>query len=889
MDEIGLLFAAAGLATGLFGVVLGVAVAILGVERAMTLGDELRRIRARLDALESRPAVAAPSEGVRVEAPVEAGVSDAPAAEPDADAQVDAAASAGEPIADAAAPGPVDGAPEAPPEKAPSAPKPAPRPAFVFPSPERIAVFLAASVGGLALLFGGLFALVAVLESGLLGPALRVCLGLIGGTVLWVVGAALRGRVRFVGSALEGAGMGVLYGALFAAHGYYRLLGPLPTFGLMAAIASVAALRAAVHTDRFMAWLGLVGGLLAPVLVSTGNNGAVGLFAYLSLLLAGNAAIATKRRWPDITLGASLGAAALYLGWTVAWYGVDSVWIALLAAFALQVPLAASAALVGTREGESAALRHVLIASGVVGAAFFPVLALPWVYAMDATFVDPRSGLQIVQLGGPTRILGAVALSALPVPLWLAGRVRGQALISAVPSLAVGALIALWAGSWATMQGGDAVLLAGAVAPLAVGLVVHVAARRTGAALLLVLPALALVLAVAPALDISGGLYAAGVVAVVLLCAVGAFTSGPGALSTGAVLTVAFSLFLAAEQADSLGSTWVLGATLVALGGLSAPPLLRRWSSDRLPSVPWLGALLSGPAVFPALYVLWEDGWGVGFIGLLPALLGVHGLIVSAVLVRGYRQPRHSPLLALAVAVAVLGATFALPVQFQEKWLTVGWALEGFALAALSGRVRHPLLRWGSVALGLVIGVRLLLNPYALAYGDTTGWPVLNWTLYTWGVPTLALVGSAWFVGRSAPTEGRNWLGWAPTALYVLAMLTGFALVNVEVSHAFQDAGPVELGGATMLQGMVRSLGWASWGLFLLVLGVPTRSRVTRFVGFAFLMLAAGKVFVYDIYSLPGFVRVGSFIGLGVLLIISALLFDRIVMRAGDPQKPEGA
>ena len=33
--------------------------------------------------------------------------------------------------------------------------------------------------------------------------------------------------------------------------------------------------------------------------------------------------------------------------------------------------------------------------------------------------------------------------------------------------------------------------------------------------------------------------------------------------------------------------------------------------------------------------------------------------------------------------------------------------------------------------------------------------------------------------------------------LRILAMFTGFALVNVEVSHAFQDAGPIELGGHT--------------------------------------------------------------------------------------------
>ncbi|MCA9570215.1 MAG: DUF2339 domain-containing protein, partial [Myxococcales bacterium] len=324
------------------------------------------------------------------------------------------------------------------------------------------------------------------------------------------------------------------------------------------------------------------------------------------------------------------------------------------------------------------------------------------------------------------------------------------------------------------------------------------------------------------------------------------------------------------------------------LGAVPFVSLRSDWKLDPFPALGWMPGTLAGVALFPAAYVAWDVVLGPSVIGLLPLLLGFHALLVTAVLIRAHGLRLEHPAVVVSVILVLAGVTFALPIQVQEKWLTVGWAMEGLALAWIGLRVRHPLARWGSVLLGVTVAVRLLANPWALEYGSTAGWPVLNWTLYTWGVPTLCLVGSAMGLERTRP-EHNDGLDWAPQALRILAMLTGFALVNVEVSHAFQDAGPVELGGATMLQGMVRSLGWASWGLFLLVLGVPTRSRVTRFVGFAFLMLAAGKVFVYDIYSLPGFVRVGSFIGLGVLLIISALLFDRIVMRAGDPQKPEGA
>ena len=46
-----------------------------------------------------------------------------------------------------------------------------------------------------------------------------------------------------------------------------------------------------------------------------------------------------------------------------------------------------------------------------------------------------------------------------------------------------------------------------------------------------------------------------------------------------------------------------------------------------------------------------------------------------------------------------------------------------------------------------------------------------------------------------------------------------------------------------------------------------------------FVLLAAVKVFVVDLWSLPGFIRVGSLLGLGVFLIVAAFLFERLVLR----------
>jgi uncharacterized membrane protein len=854
--------AALGAGLGLCGLLAAGAVAAVALDRLGALAMQVRVLEGRLRALEDAPRAPAVPAPLPVSEPL------APA-EPAGLLTVDPEPTVAPPELPA---------PEvpAPPPIAPVPPRPAPRPAWTPPalSPERIAVWLGASIGAFALLIGGLLGLVAVAEAGWLGPAARVCFAMVAGTGLWVVGAALQGRVKVLPGALSGAGMGTLFGALFAAHGYYGLIGPLPTFGLLVAVAGLAGVRAVVHDARFMAWLGLIGAILAPVLVSTGNNGAVGLFAYLTLVLTGWTAAASIRRWPDIVLGAALGSGALYAGWTVSWYEPGSAWIAWIGAFVMAVPFAALAAR-SPEPGPHAVHALALRLVGALGASMWLVLALPWVLPIDALFIDPRSGLEVVRPQGLLREFGLLAVCALPVPLWLAGRWRAEPVTSGASSV-FGSLLALaWGLGWARADHLDAWLSVGVVAPLFVGLLVHAGNRWAG----LVLPVLLLpVVAVAVRVQVElpdGPAVAALALVLVLAGVLGSRTSTSGALLPAVAAAVGVLLAAYEARTEPDGTLWGVGPALAAIGAISAAALASRWRDDRLPELAWFGGVLVGPALFPALYVAWRDTLGLDAIGGLPLVLGLHGLLVAAVLVRLHRQGPNSPVLALAVAVALAGVTFALPVQIQERWLTVGWALECAALAWLATRLRHPLLPAGAVALAGVVGVRLLLNPWSLAWGDTGGWPVLNWTLYSWGVPTLALVAAAHWLQRAGTPV-------APVMLRVLAMLTGFALVNVQVSDAFQDAGPVELGGSTMLQGMVRSLAWGGWGMLLLVIGLVADSRLTRFVGFSFILLAAFKVFVYDLWSLPGFVRVGSLLGLGFTLLVAAFLFERLVLRRTD-------
>ncbi len=753
------------------------------------------------------------------------------------------------------------------------------------PSPERVVVWIAAAIGAFMLIVGVLFGLVAVARTGWFGPSTRVAMSLVGGTVVWVFAGVLRGRVLVLPSALEGVAMGTLFGGIFAMGTYYSLIGPLPTFGLLVAVSGVAALRAVVHNDRFMAHLGLIGGLMAPILVSTGESTGVGLFAYLFLLMIGTVSAAAFRGWFDVIALAATGTGLLFSAWSIGSYAPQSVPVALVAAFALAIPFGAAVA----RTPKETSFSGVAVTvAGTYGAALFPLLATAWVLPVDSAFTDPRTGVLIVQAQGPAIWFGAAAVSLLSIPLLIGARVRQQLLIALVGTAVAIPALMTWFGGWAAVeQEVTPLLVAGLLGPLAVGLLIYIAERGTGAALAALALATGLLLGTAPLIGVASSLFGVSVIAFAVLAALGPWTSSDGALSLAGVLSLAFALTMGGLMVEDIGAAWLVGPTLASLTLLSVPALAGRWTDDRVPVLSHLGAVLAAPLFAPALYLAWRHGLGEGVIGLLPVLIGGYGLLTAGVLVRAHKVKSSDPTLAVAVGVALLGLTFALPLQVWEKWLTVGWALEAAALGWLSTKLTHPLLRWSSVVLGLTIGVRLLINPWALAWGHAGGWPILNWTLYTWGVPTLCLVAAAYWVQQSKPEKGPDLLMPAPVMLRLLAMLTGFALVNVQVSHAFQDAGPLELGGQTTLQGMVRSLAWGGWGMTLLIIGLVVASRYTRFLGFSFLLLAAAKVLVYDIWSLPGFVRVGSLMGLGIILLVAAFLFERLVLRDGTTPDDE--
>jgi uncharacterized membrane protein len=647
----------------------------------------------------------------------------------------------------------------------------------------------------------------------------------------------------------------------------YHLFSSTVASALMVAVTAVATLRAAKTGQRFMAHIALIGGLLTPILVSTGTNRPVSFFAYLALLSAGVVAAAVYRRWWDVIAVAALGTGLLHISWTTTWYVADQAPYGLLGAFLLALPLAAASA---------SRSRPVYYAS-VGGGTLLSLLAIPWLIPVEPVFYDPRSGEMVVRTSLQATAWAALAIAVLPVPLWLAGR-RQEHIAAGLPGAIVATLLPLvFAFGWGPMDDPPRVWLAiGALAALATGTLATAGSEQSARALLPVPAAagLALVLGVGSGAMV-GAHYGPAACLLVILGLALARSARSGWMLAPVLFGAGMPLLSASHRVEELGLTWSLAPILVTAALLSQVPLVLNWK--RAPRVPPAVAALTGLVLLWPLQRIWVAGLGDGILGLMPLLVAGNALLAASVLLKKRQLGRDDWMLALFVGVVLFGLSAAMPMQLQERWLTVAWAIEAAALAAISGKVTHPLVRGFSLALCAVVGVRLLINPAALSWGDTAGLPILNWTLYSWGIPMICVALCAvWLPDKD---DEKDPLYWTPLPLIILSLLIGFALVNVQVSHGFQNAGPIELGGKGVYQGMVRSISWAAYGMSILLLGLFGNVRALRFVGFAFVLVAAGKVFGFDLWGMTGFIRVGSIGALGVTLIVAAFLFEKLVVR----------
>ncbi len=179
--------------------------------------------------------------------------------------------------------------------------------------------------GIVILLFGVGYFLKYSFEKGWIGPVARVVMAYMLGGLLLGGGrfSKAKGFVPF-GLSIMGGGLAVFYFATFAAFSIYGLFGQGTTFAIMVLITALSASLSLLNDAKWLAVLGLAGGFLTPLFLSTGENNQVFLMTYMVFLNGGILGIAFFRRWSLLNVLGFLATWILYSGWHGSFYAKES-------------------------------------------------------------------------------------------------------------------------------------------------------------------------------------------------------------------------------------------------------------------------------------------------------------------------------------------------------------------------------------------------------------------------------------------------------------------------------------------------------------------------------------------------------------------------------------
>jgi uncharacterized membrane protein len=173
-------------------------------------------------------------------------------------------------------------------------------------------------VGAVTLLLGAAFFFKHAVDNQWIGPAGRVLIGLLvgGGLLAGADRLWLRGQ-RLFAQGLSGCGIAVLYLSFYAAAVLYQLVPRPHGFLLMAVTTGATGALALRYRAQVIAVLGLLGGYLTPVLLSTGEDRPWFFFGYVLVLSAAGLSLSTIREWRGLAALAFTATILLYFLWLV--------------------------------------------------------------------------------------------------------------------------------------------------------------------------------------------------------------------------------------------------------------------------------------------------------------------------------------------------------------------------------------------------------------------------------------------------------------------------------------------------------------------------------------------------------------------------------------------
>jgi len=716
-------------------------------------------------------------------------------------------------------------------------------------------------VGGLAVLIGVAFLFAVGVSQGWIGEGARTLLAGAGSTVLLAMGVWLHERRGRTDAALAAVATGIaaLFVTVTVGAEVYGVLPAPVALGLTMAVGALATSLAVRWEAQGIAALGILGALVAPALA--GAPAQAGTMAILWIAAASAVGVLLRQRWDWLSFGVFLITVPQWAGYLAEGQSAPAV-IAVLIAFGLVGAAAAVGyelrAAADTLRASSAFLLSlnaiVLAVAGwlALSGAGEETLGRLWLVAL--AIVHLGIGLWTIRLGRTSHVFGllALVLGTVLADVAFAAFVEG-------PARALG-----WTGAGVML----AVLIRRADLPVkdealaALGLGVHVS-----------LALLQSITSDAPPGMLAGDGGALGIGAAIGLagvaagCLVSARLAEAGQRELRVCLDVAGLAVVAYLTALTLdGALLTLAWSVEAMALAKLGSRIEDAVATRAGHAHLILASIHALAVVAPLSQL-EDGLAEP----LPAILAL-GAITLAAAVCARLTARDRPEIRGTLEVtAMVAPAYLAALTLDGAALVAVLAAGAVVLSEVARRSDAGLAACGSLAyLGGALTHVLLFEapPSALVAG-----------LDRPAAAALAL-GAVVLAGIACGRAGGGHL-LVRERLLGAAAVTALYLASVLVVTPFQPGNPAA--EASLLDLDVRQQGqvllsalWSLAGFGALVLGLRRDLRLVRLGALALLLVTVGKVFLFDLATLTSIYRVASFIGVGLLLLTAAFVWQRL-------------
>ncbi|WP_181699206.1 DUF2339 domain-containing protein [Chthonobacter albigriseus] len=873
-----------------------------------SLSGEVAQLRSAIGG--DRPATAASAAAVDTGEPIAPAPEETPVP-PASSATEQSAQRPGKPFIS----GPYGVQPEAPPTPSTDAARQPPPPLPAAPEAPRhrdleeaIGTRWTVWVGGLALALGGIFLVRYSIESGLLGPTARTLLGLLFAAALMASGEWLRRREAvepapdlrraYIPGILTAAGTVTAFGSVYAAYALYGLIGSFVAILALSAVALGTLALAIVHGPG-LAGLGLATSYASPLLIPTDTPNFAALVVYLTVVSVASLRIAWLKGWRWLAIAATIGNMlwALLMAATSSYPGFDEPVVALHIALSLVSAVITFAAGIHPRDpGRVAPLDKV--GTALLVAFTVPVVAHLLFFGIDtfglALVLGLAATIMVVAYEWPAFRLGPLFVPPIVWFGYLALLVpeatvdptilNSPVLPPVVPSPVLfsgGAITVLFTGLGLFGVLGSASRIQQAIASVLVALGIFVLAylRVTEFTISFSFGVAALALAF---------FFAAVVEALIRRLPPDEYGVDP-AIATFAVGSVAALAFGLAAMLEKGFLTVALAAVVPAIAWVEAGRPVRG-----------LRPIAVAVALLVAARFVWDPAVVGTDLGATPVfnwlLYGYGGPALAfgfaAWRFAATRQDRFVPIFeALAVIFTTLtvvmlihhamnGGNIYAPVSGLAEQSLVTMSLLAVSLGLQWLAVRRPstVFSKGTLVLGglglVMAGAGLLFVHNPVFTGEPIDGGAFDGTLLLGYLLPSIMAFAVALLARRRPDRP----GWYVALAAWLGGALAFVWVTLAVRAAFHQG---DLSGPPLDEAELYAYSaiWLLCGLVVLGTGIVTRSRAVRLVSAVIVVGVVAKVFLVDTAGLTGALRALSFIGLGAVLVLVGLGYQKVLRR----------